>query len=72
MCIRDRQIIAFYLGEISDKDKKELEAWVNEFKENEDDFKQILRKCQHLRLGLLEERAIVMKARIIDVYKRQG
>ena len=59
------QIIAFYLGEISDKDKKELEAWVNEFKENEDDFKQILRKCQHLRLGLLEERAIVMKARIM-------
>ena len=65
------QIIAFYLGEISDKDKKELEAWVNEFKENEDDFKQILRKCQHLRLGLLEERAIVMKARIMEEWRKR-
>ena len=65
------QIIAFYLGEISDKDKKELEAWVNEFKQNEDDFKQILRKCQHLRLGLLEERAIVMKARIMEEWRKR-
>ena len=48
-----------------------MEAWVNEFKENEDDFKQILRKCQHLRLGLLEERAIVMKARIMEEWRKR-
>lgn len=65
------QIIAFYLGEISDREKDELEVWVNESGENREIFKKVIGMCQRLRLTLNAERAVVMKERVMEKYRER-
>ena len=51
------RIIDFYLGDISQREKMDLERWVKETPEQEQCFKQTLKMCQRLRLSSREERA---------------
>lgn len=51
------RIIDFYLGDISEREKMDLERWVKETPGQEQCFKQTLKMCQRLRLSSREERA---------------
>lgn len=64
------QIIAFYVGEISEAEKRELEAWINESEKQKEDFKRILKMCQRLRMSLAEEQVTRMKARVLNKYNK--
>ncbi len=59
------RIIAFYLGECSDKEKEELEAWLGGAEGRKEDFERVLRICQRLRLSLFDDKVTVMKAEIM-------
>ena len=43
------RIIDFYLGDISEREKMDLERWVKESPRQEQCFKQTLKMCQRLR-----------------------
>lgn len=59
------KIVSFYLGEISDMEKEELEMWVNVSEEHQAEFKRIIGICHRLRLSLNNERADIMRENVI-------
>ena len=67
---RIEKILAFYFGEMGEDEKRELEAWVNESKENKAEFQRIVRVCQRLRLTLAEEQAVRMEEHLLERYRQ--
>ena len=65
------RIIDFYLGDISEREKMDLERWVKETPGQEQCFKQTLKMCQRLRLSSREERAGGMKTRIQEKWREE-
>lgn len=59
------KIISFYLGEISDIEKEELEMWVNASEEHEAELKRVIGVCHRLRLSISDERADIMRENVL-------
>lgn len=65
------KIISFYLGRCSEKDKKELAAWVNESEKHLLEFKEVIGACQRLHLKFVRELSEDMKSQVIkECWKR--
>ena len=65
------RIIDFYLGDISEREKMDLERWVKETPGQEQCFKHSLKMCQRLRLSSRGERAGGMKTRIQEKWREE-
>lgn len=67
------QIIAFYLGLLSEEEKAELEAWVGASDERRRIFRRIVGLCHRLRLTVGDETAERMRERVRrKLYERMG
>ena len=58
------QIIAFYLGLLTEEEKAELEAWVGASDERRRIFRRIVGLCHRLRLTVGDETAERMRERV--------
>ncbi len=68
------KIISFYLGEISDTAKEELEEWVSISEEHQAEFKRVVGVCHRLRLTMTDDRGRVMRENVLKKclqYSRQ-
>ena len=59
------KIISFYLGEISDTAKEELEEWVSISEEHQAEFKRVVGVCHRLRLTMTDDRGRVMRENVL-------
>lgn len=59
------KIISFYLGEISDTAKEELEKWVSISEEHRAEFKQIVGVCHRLRLTMTDDQGTAMRENVM-------
>lgn len=59
------KIISFYLGEISDTAKEELEEWVNTSEVHRAEFKRVIGGCHRLRLTVTDDRGTVMSENVL-------
>ena len=59
------KIISFYLGELSEIEKAELQTWVNASQENREEFKRIVSNCHRLKLATTHEQADIMRENVI-------
>lgn len=62
-------IIAFFLGQISLDEKKELEDWVVSSESNHETFTRLLRTCQHLYCAEINNEAEQMCRRIREAMR---
>lgn len=58
------QIIAFYLGLLSEEEKSELEAWVGESESRRQIFRRVIGLCHRLRLTVGDETVERMRERV--------
>ena len=59
------KIISFYLGELSETEKEELQTWLNISGDHRAEFKQTIRICHRLRLAAASERATIMRENVM-------
>ncbi len=59
------KIISFYLGEISDAAKEELEEWVSISEEHRAEFKRVVGVCHRLRLTMTDDRGRDMRENVL-------